>query len=457
MHTQVFFCILNKRLYQMFYIVESQGQVDLLKRLGSKGGYVEVISSNDNYHPLLTNTVAVYLRPLNHPEGYIIPISHDEGLSLSKNCVYDILRQYTTLYTFDKKQFMYHFVLPNVTDISLLYSMTRYTRLELPRSNSTCNWYYNRFHEFKEINSIIPISKLFEKCEDNYKAIECILQYAIPNGFDFYNKTATSVFFMIERAGLRITYQSFLELFKPSNPVYSIDNNIIYTSYNLYNTTSRPTNAFNSVNFAAIPKTPEFRKAIIAQNDVFAEFDFDGYHLRLLCEQIGYELTDESAHVQLARLYFGKDEIAEDEYAKAKQINFHAIYGKIPPEYAFLEIFDKIQNYINGLWKQFQEQGYVEDPISGRRFTKDLPDMHPQKLMNYMMQSLETSRNIVILKDVLEFLQHKKSNIALYTYDAILIDFNKEDGRDTLESLEKILNQGGKYPTKFKFSKNLVF
>lgn len=439
----------------MFYIVESQGQIDLLKDLGKKGGYVEVISSNDNYHPLLTTTVAIYIRPLNHPEGYIIPISHDEGLNLSKDCVSGVLKEYTTLYTFDKKELMYHFVLPNVIDLSLLYSMTSYNRLELPRSNSTCNWYYNRFHEFKDINTIIPISKLFEKCEENYKSVEKILDIAIPNGFDFYNKTATSVFFMIERAGLRITYQSFLELFKPNNPAYSIDNNIIYTSYNLYNTTSRPTNAFNSVNFAAIPKAPEFRKAIIPQNDYFVEMDFDGYHLRLLCEQIGYELTDESAHVQLARLYFGKDEIAEEEYAKAKQINFHAIYGKIPPEYAFLEIFDKIQKYIDGLWNQFKEQGYVEDPISGKRFTKDLPDMHPQKLMNYMMQSLETSRNILILKDVLMFLQNKKSNLALYTYDAMLIDFAKEDEKSTLEELDLILSQKGKYPIKVKYGNSL--
>jgi hypothetical protein len=439
----------------MFYIVESQGQIDLLKDLGKKGGYVEVISSNDNYHPLLTATVAVYLRPLNHPEGYIIPINHDEGLNLTKNCVSDILKAYTTLYTFDKKELMYHFVLPNVIDISLLYSMTSYNRLELPRSNSTYNWYYNRFHEFKEINTIIPISKLFEKCEENYKSLEKILHIAIPNGFDFYNKTATSVFFMIERAGLRITYQSFLELFKPNNPVYSIDNNIIYTSYNLYNTTSRPTNAFNSVNFAAIPKAPEFRKAIIPQNDVFVETDYDGYHIRILCEQIGYKLTDEPAHTQLARLYFEKQVITEDEYVKAKQINFHAIYGKIPPEYAFLEIFDKIQKYITKLWKQFNEQGYVEDPISGRKFTKELPDMHPQKLMNYMMQSMETSRNIVVLKELLQYLQGKQTKIAAYVYDAIVLDFSKEDGKETLEEIQKIMESGGRYPIKVKHGKSL--
>jgi len=68
-----------------------------------------------------------------------------------------------------------------------------------------------------------------------------------------------------------------------------------------------------------------------------------------------------------------------------------------------------------------------------------------------MMQSLETSRNILILKEVLRYLQNKKSKLALYTYDAMLIDFAKEDGKGTLEELELILSQKGKYPIKVKY------
>lgn len=443
----------------MFYIVESQDQLDRLKGYTNKGAYVEIISTNDYYHPILTSTVAVYIRPLESEEGYIIPVNHTEGLNVQKERVYEMLKQYTQLYTFDKKQLLYHFVLTGVIDLSLVNTMTNYNKVELPQTNSTYSWYYNRLSQYPDLNKIIPLTKLYEKCENNFNTLKPILDIAIcnlPSGFDFYNKTATTVFYMIERSGLRIIYEPFIELFKPNNPVFNIENNITYTSYNLNNITSRPTNAFNSVNFAAIPKAPEFRKAIIPQNDYFVEFDFDGYHLRLLCEQIGYELTDESAHIQLARLYFGKDEITEEEYAKAKQTNFHAIYGKIPPEYAFLEIFDKIQSYINGLWKQFNEQGYIENPVSGKRFTKELPDMHPQKLMNYMMQSLETSRNILILKDVLMYLKDKKTKVALYTYDAIVFDFKKEDGKEVLEDLQKILEQGKKYPIKFKYSTNLV-
>jgi hypothetical protein len=440
----------------MFYIVESDNQIDQLTSYASQGAYVEVISSNDNYHPILTFTVAVYIRPLDCFEGFIIPINHTEGLNVDKNRIYQVLKQFDTLYTYDKKLLLYHFVLPAVIDLSLLHTMVRYDRKDLAKTNTTYNWYYNRMPEYCQLNTIIPITKLYEKCEENFKHLYAVMQYAIPNGFDFYNKTATSVFYLIEKTGLRVTYKSFIEMFKPNNPAYNIHDNIAYTYYNLNNITSRPTNAFNSVNFAAIPKAPEFRKAIIPQNDCFAEFDFDGYHLRLLCEQIGYKLTDESAHVQLARLYFGKDQIAEDEYTKAKQINFHAIYGKIPPEFAFLEIFDKIQTYINGLWKQFNEQGYVEDPISGRRFTKQLPEMHPQKLMNYMMQSLETSRNILVLRDLLQYLQDKQTKIALYTYDSVILDFDKKEGKQMLQAIEKIMNQDGKYPVKFKYSNNLV-
>jgi hypothetical protein len=441
----------------MFYIVESDQQLDILKGYSEKGAYIKVISSNDNYHPLLTKTIAVYLRPLNHEEGYIIPINHDEGLNVDKNRIYDILKQYKTLYTIDKKELLYHFILKDVIDISLLYSMTNYDRLELGRNNSTYNWFYSRLHDFKEVNALIPISKLYEKCEEDYQAVYSILQYAIPNGFDFYNKTATSVFFAIEHTGLRTIHQPYIDLFKPNNPIFNMQDNIAYTSYNLYNTTSRPTNAFNSVNYAAIPKAPEFRKAIIPQNDYFVAYDYDGYHLRLLCEQIGYNLTNESAHAQLARLYFGKDEIAEEDYAKAKQINFHAIYGKIPPEYAFLEVFEKMERYTSLLWKQFKEQGYVQDPISGKRFTQELPEMHPQKLLNYLMQSLETSRNILILKELIKYLAGKKTRIALYVYDAIIFDFSKEDGKETLEEIERIMESEGRYPTKVEYGKSLNF
>lgn len=440
----------------MFYIIEEESKLSSLEGLVKLGCYVDIISTNDLYHPKLTSTVAVYVRILNSEYGYIIPINHDEGINTSKERVYDILLKADKLYTLNKKKLLYHFNLQEAIDLSLVYSMTKFDRLQIANDNSTINFYYSRYGEKKDINKLIPITKLYERCEDNFKGIKEVIELEIPSGFDFYNKVATNVFFLLEQNGVGVLYDSFNSLFKPKNPLYNTVNNVVYTDYNLYNSTSRPTNTFNSVNFAAIPKAEEYRKCFKPQNDFFVEFDFDGYHLRLLAEQLDYPLTHESAHKQLAKQYFGKEEITDEEYAKAKQINFHAIYGKIPEEHKNLKIFKEIQEYIDAMWTSFKQGGYVWNPQSGKHFTNELKDMNPAKLMNYMMQSLETSNNITILKDILKYLRNKKSFITLYTYDAILFDFNKEDGKETLEDIKKIMENKGKYPIKFKYSKDLM-
>ena len=440
----------------MFYLVEQDSKLEVLKRLCKHGAFIDVITSNDLMHPKLSTAIGVYLRPNLSKHGFIIPIDHPEGMNVPYSIVTDILSHSDKLYTVDRKNLLYFFNLNNTIDISLLYSMTEYEKLEYSKESINLSRFYSILREEKEVNKFIPLSKLYESSEKLFDKVKNTLEINIPEEFDFYNKTATNVFYLLEQAGLGIVYEPYKELFKPRDIQLNTIDNTVFTYYNLYNATSRPTNAFNSVNFAAIPKSPEHRKCFRPQNDFFVEFDFDGYHLRLLCDEIEYGLTDESAHKQLARLYFGKDNITDDEYAEAKQINFHAIYGKIPEKWAFLPIFDKIDSFIRELWRRFENDGKVLAPISRKVFSRRLKDMNPQKLMNYVMQSLETSRNILILKEVLRYLQDKKTKVALYTYDALLFDFSKEDGKDTLEDIKAILESGNKYPVKFKYSNNLV-
>jgi hypothetical protein len=159
----------------------------------------------------------------------------------------------------------------------------------------------------------------------------------------------------------------------------------------------------------------------------------------------------------MGRIYFNKEELTDEEYLEAKQLNFQAIYGNIPYRFEDLEVFRKIKNYIDKLWKQFEKKGYVEAPISKRKFVKDqLEDMNPQKLMNYVIQNVETSRNVLILKELLRYLKDKETKISLYTYDSILLDFSKQDGKETLQDIERILNEDNKFPVRFKFSDTMV-
>ena len=444
----------------MFYIVESDTQLNHLCNLGKKGGYVEVVTTNDRYHPILSSVVAVYIRPLNYKEGYIIPVNHEEGLNVEKSRVQELLKCFEVLYTFNKKNFLYHFSHGNTNDINLMYSMVEYESLQLPNPPQVIQWYYNKYSDKKDLNTIIPLAKLFEKCERNYRSLEeSIEQYKSITedvSWPFYNSLSTAVFYLSEHNGVKVIYDQFLDKFTPANPRFSIQDNIAYTSYNLYNPTSRPTNAFNSVNFAAIPKKPEYRKAILPKNDVFVEFDFDGYHVRLIGEQVGYEFTPESVHTQLGRMYFDKEELTEEEYKQSKQNTFQMMYGGIPDKYRHIEFFDRVASYIRETWNTFTVDGVVRAPISNKPFYSNLKDMNPQKLFNYIIQSLETSRNILILKEVLGYLRDKKTSVALYTYDAILFDFAKEDGKETLIDLQRILEQNGKYPVKYKHNTNLI-
>ena len=91
----------------MFYILETDTQLDRIKSLARLGGYVDIISSNNNYHPKLSFTVAIYIRPINSKHGFILPIQHDECLNIDKERVSDILNSFTTLYTLDKKNLKY--------------------------------------------------------------------------------------------------------------------------------------------------------------------------------------------------------------------------------------------------------------------------------------------------------------------------------------------------------------
>lgn len=441
----------------MFYIVESEDQLRLLGNY--KEVYIDVIQGNDDYHPKISPIVALYVRPLLASKGFIVPISHTEGLNVSLDEVRSIVEQFETIYVLDKKFFLYHFMHSNVLDVHLMHSMTKFTELTLPQIPKTILQFYRKYPGAKTLNGIIPISWLYENCQLRFEKANSILEeckdVVQEPSWNFYNNIAMGAFYFLEQSGLRVTVPEYIEMFKPKNPKFNMENNLVYTYYNMYNNTSRPTNAFNSVNFAAIPKTEEHRKCIVPKNDMFVEIDYDGYHVRLLADVLGYEFSEESVHTQLGREYFNKQELTQEEYEESKKITFKQMYGGVEDRYRYIEFLDKISEYKNQVWKDFTEKGYATAPISQKRFTNRLRDMHGLKLMNYIMQNLETSNNIVILTKILRYLQDKRSSVVLYTYDAILFDISIED-KNVIKDLQIIMNREGKFPVKVKTSSSFV-
>jgi predicted O-methyltransferase YrrM len=86
-------------------------------------------------------------------------------------------------------------------------------------------------------------------------------------------------------------------------------------------------------------------------------------------------------------------------------------------------------------------------------------DINKRKLFNYYIQNLETYENIKKLKKIVDLIEtlDYKSRVVLITYDAILLDFSAEDGKDFLIKLKNILQEGGmvvkhKYGLDYNFS-----
>ena len=129
------------------------------------------------------------------------------------------------------------------------------------------------------------------------------------------------------------------------------------------------------------------------------------------------------------------------DYKKAKELTFKQLYGGVFDQYKELEFFKKVQSYTDELWEAFQENGWIESPISGYQFIEeDLEDMKPQKLLNYVLQNLETATNIRILWEIFKLLRGKNTKLVLYTYDSFLFDLDESE-KQVIKEILKVFKE----------------
>tara|TARA_B100000900_G_scaffold399253_1_gene401585 strand:- start:532 stop:1803 length:1272 start_codon:yes stop_codon:yes gene_type:complete len=412
----------------MYWLVENEEQLSVLINSGYKEAFVEIIPYNDIIHPVLNNVSLVYIRPIKASKGYMVCISHSEALNALNTRINEILNKFEKLYCRDKKEILHYFPLKALYDINL--PPTTYIRPTTP----THELYYRKYSDNKELNKIIPIVKHYEVCEMIWGDLKNNINYETTKYNDFFNNRVSVVFNSIERSGIRIHKPTFEEYFHP------IDSEYTYTQFNLKTTTTRPSNKFKHVNYAALNKENGCRKSFLPRNNRFVEIDISAYHPSLSARLINYDFANVDIHAHFASLY-GVD------YKKSKELTFKQLYGGVFENYKSLEFFKKIEKYVGEIWSKFQNEGFVECKISGYRYEKEkLSNMKPQKLFNYILQNLETSMNVLILWDMLCILRGCKTKLVLYTYDSFLLDVDDEE----VEALEKIREIFKKYKLNIK-------
>ena len=403
----------------MFWLVESKVQFEQFSNANWKKVFIELIPNSYLIHPSQNSICAVYIRPLESTKGFIVPLHHSETLNVNITDVNMMLHKFDNIYVRDKKEFLHYLPLKGLFDIN------QQNPPYIPELLQTHHIFNKRFPNKKNINKIIPIVKHYEYCEEIYNNLKDKINGKIN---EFYNNKSSMVFNSIERSGIRINREKFQSHF------HDVDEEYIYTQYNFKTLTGRPSNKFKGVNYAALNKENNSRESFIPRNDIFVEFDIGAYHPTLLSKLVGFDFGSEDIHSAFAKMY-------GVEYKKAKELTFKQLYGGVFDQYKHLEFFQKVQVYTDNLWEKFCEKGWIECPISKHRFEKDkLSNMKPQKLLNYLLQNLETAMNVHILWEIIKLLRNKKTKIVLYTYDSFLFDLDKEE-EDVLGEIKELFNK----------------
>lgn len=394
--------------------------------------YVELIPKSTTLHPAENDIIAIYVRDINSSYGYIINISHPDLISIPKEEVIKAIQKIQTLYVIDKKSFYHYFFHKNINEQSF---HNKTFKKHLTQSH---NFFYHR--GIKNVNEIVPIVKHFEACEENFNSLK---RNSFSKENSVYLDKLSKVFYHIESNGIKTDPTLYQTYFDKTTEGY------VYTQYNLNTTTSRPANSFGGMNFAALKKENNERECFIPRNDFFIEIDISAFHPRLLSHLLHYDFPNDDIHQYFADLY-GVD------YTKSKQITFQQTYGNVRKEYEHLEFFQKLTKFRDELWSEFENKGYIECPISKKQFHKnESEDMRPSKLINYLLQALETATNVEILWDVIKLLKNKNTKLVLYTYDSILLDVDKTE-KDTIQQITKIFSDK-KLTVKYNKGKNYNF
>ena len=421
-------------------IIEKDNQLDdFLLENQNKDCFIIPILSDVNRHPLENSLCAVYVKIVDGEEG-LLCFNHGETLKIKLEKLLT-LSKLGNIFVYDKKQFSHILdfgvstpsgnvlkdeMMERVVDVNLQYYMDKNEPLDWEElSTNTHDYFYRVMWKMKNTNRIIPILKHLELCREQVNILE--KHYKLPIHQEYNNEIINNLSF-IEKSGLRK------------------DDEMVYSEYNLYTSTGRPSNRFGGINFAALNKKDESRKPYTSrfQDGILVEFDYDAYHLRLIGHILDYKFPKGSVHEHMSEFY------GDVDYETSKSTSFQYLYGRIPQEVIDTNpFFSRVNDYINEIWGEFKREDFIKSNIYNKRiYKKNLSAMNRNKLFNYMIQLLETENNMKVMSELIPFLKGKQSKLILYSYDSFLFDFKLTDGLDFLKSVKQILEQGGVFPTK---------
>ena len=418
------------------YIVETISELESLKNfIDGKPSYWFPMWVDFELHPLNNELSFIFI----YCDGrnYILSHKHVDTLRIDLEGIYDVLSTKGYKWVFQTKKFLNTLKMSGFSlyDIDTAWFLKTAQTIDYrqPFDGLLHSWKRNGYQT--NLIQSIPILKLGE-----------VIQTLIPNyidlddtdyNFNWYNTTYIPLLSEIEQMGVRVDRKKFTDRYSASSK-HLTPSDTVYTEYNPFTLTGRPSNRYGGINFSAINKTDGSREVFIP-NGIFLQMDYDAYHLRLIGKLIGYTLPQTSVHRWLGEQY-------GVSYEESKSISFQLLYGGIPDEFLEIEFYRLVKGYIDTLWEETNRMGYLKT-LKRRIPLSWIEQPNPQKVFNYLIQAVETEVNVEKLQRIIETIRDTDIRLTLYVYDSFLFDVPLEVDRGKIGELKEIV-EGGGFPIK---------
>jgi hypothetical protein len=422
----------------MIKIVENIGELNELKgKLETEISLWYPMWVDNDKHPLNTDISFIFVRTVE--DRYILPHKHTDALSLSKSLIEGVLNTAGEKWVFQKKKLLQSLnVREGLNDIDTAHFLKSGDPIDhtAPLQHLVAPYLHKGYKE--DVIQSIPILKLAEAIEGELKKH----RREKTKTYNWYNDIFLPTLSDIERFGIRVDREKFIDRWPQAQK--QLNGDTVYTEYNPFTVTGRPSNRHGGVNYAALNKSDGSRDCFVSDG-IFLQMDYDAYHPRLIGKMVGYELPDTSVHQWLAEQY-GCD------VAEGKGITFRLLYGGIDDEFRQIPYFDKVADFIEGFWKESVIRGYIQTP------NRHIPiswveQPNAQKVFNYLLQAVETETNVDKMVKILDYIKGSGISLELYTYDSFLFDVPADTDKSVIKGLKDIIEDGG-FPIKASWGKD---
>jgi len=418
----------------MIKIVENIDEIsELMEKLETESSIWYPLWVDNEKHP--QNTHISFLLVQTPTERYILSHQHTDSLSLSKSVIEGIINTTGEKWVFQKKKLLQSFqnLREGLNDVDTTHFLKTGETIDYSQQLQQLVAPYLHKGYKEDIIQSIPILKLAEAVESQF--LKCITQKS--KTYNWYNDIFLPTLSDIEQYGIRVDREKFIDRWPQAIRQLS-PNSKVFTEYNPFTVTGRPSNRHGGVNYAALNKTDGSRECFVSDG-IFLQMDYNAYHPRLIAKLIGFDVPDGNMHQWLADQYG----CSVDE---SKGITFQLLYGGIDDTFRQIPYFDKVADYIDNLWIETQKNGFLQTPH------REIPlswieQPNAQKVFNYLLQAVETEMNVEVMRKLLDYIKGSGIRFCLYTYDSFLFDVPTDIDKESIKGLKEII-EGSGFPVK---------